>query len=180
MLFLHCKTTITIRSGMKKYLFLTKLSFTFADFSCMQELTFWLNFVSNITITKLELLAGKCLPVYREYLTVSDQLCFLVIFLFDGSYSRAKENCIVWRNFAGIQSKTMKFRKCRLVRFNPISLFRFIFCSYVNSNVCRMWHCQNSEDIHVWKGADAWIPKPRVGVTFVFSWTDTCKYTYKS
>ena len=116
----------------------------------------------------------------REYLTVSDHLCFLVIFLFDGSFSRAKENCIVWRNFAGIQSKTMKFRKCRLVRFNPISLFRFIFCSYVNSNVCRMWHCQNSEDIHVWKGADAWIPKPRVGVTFVFSWTDTCKYTYKS
>ena len=166
MLFLHCKTTITIRSGMKEYLFLKKLSFTFADFFCMQELTFWLNFVSNITITKLELLAGKCLPVYREYLTVmdlfmlfmkfliklwwiiigkrrdvetglsiwemftclreyltvSDHFCFLVIFLFYGFFSRAKENCIVLTKFCRIQSKTMKFRKCRLAHFNPISL----------------------------------------------------------
>ena len=52
------------------------------------------------------------------------------------------------------------------VQNNPIILFRFIFCSYVNSNVCTICLCQNSEDIYVWKEADAWIPKLRVDFTF--------------
>ena len=127
MLFLHCLTTIFIRSGMKEYLVLAKVFMYGCSFLKCKGNNFFLNFCWKHFDDKTGYSIWEMFTLFKGVPDSFRFVLFLVRFMVNCSGFQCTSFLLRSSHFCSIQSRTTKFLKYRLVQFKPMIFLRFIF-----------------------------------------------------